>query len=137
MPDAAIFNDAICHPVTKYGCAERNRTLEGRERKQNEAANPMFFGIGLPSCFVLPCFATGCHTFGLKIATAAMRPRNDTNWSVLVWKTDVFHFGGYFCAVSPHKNLKLFVLETASFSSKTYQICHCEEGAFFAPDAAI
>ena len=79
MPDAAIFNDAICHPVTKYRYAERNRTLEGRERKQNESANPMFFGIGLPSCFVLPCFATGCHTFGLKIATAAMRPRNDTN----------------------------------------------------------
>ena len=25
-----------------------------------------------------PCFATGCHAFGLKIATAAMRPRNDT-----------------------------------------------------------
>ena len=23
------------------------------------------------------------------------------------------------------------------FSRKTYQICHCEEGAFFAPDAAI
>ena len=28
--------------------------------------------------FLLPCFATGCHTFGLKIATAALRPRNDT-----------------------------------------------------------
>ena len=28
--------------------------------------------------FPLPCFATGCHAFGLKIATAALRPRNDT-----------------------------------------------------------
>ncbi len=27
---------------------------------------------------MLPCFATGCHAFGLKIATAALRPRNDT-----------------------------------------------------------
>jgi len=26
-----------------------------------------------------PCFGTGCHAFGLKIATAALRPRNDTN----------------------------------------------------------
>ena len=28
--------------------------------------------------FPLPCFATGCHAFGFKIATAALRPRNDT-----------------------------------------------------------
>jgi hypothetical protein len=41
-PDAAIFNGSICHSVTNYGCAERNRTLEGRERKQNNAAIPMF-----------------------------------------------------------------------------------------------
>ena len=32
---------------------------------------------------------------------------------------------------------KRFVLKTVSFSSKPDQICHCEEGAFFAPDAAI
>ena len=50
-----------------------------RKRKRNEAAKSMFFVIGLPSCFPLPCFATGCHTFGLKIAMAALRPRNDTN----------------------------------------------------------
>ena len=37
------------------------------------------FVIGIPFCFVPPCFATGCHTFGLKIATAALRPRNDTD----------------------------------------------------------
>ena len=28
--------------------------------------------------FLLPCFVPGCHAFGLKIATAAERPRNDT-----------------------------------------------------------
>ena len=38
----------------------------------------MFFVIGISSCFVLPCFATGCHAFGFQIATAALRPRNDT-----------------------------------------------------------
>ena len=27
--------------------------------------------------FPLPCFGSECHTFGLKIATAALRPRND------------------------------------------------------------
>ena len=36
------------------------------------------FVIGLPFCFVLPCFVPGCRAFGFKIATAAMRPRNDT-----------------------------------------------------------
>ena len=69
-PDAAIFNESTCHPGTNYGCAERNRTLEGRERTRNEAANLMFLVIGLPSCFVLPCFATGCHAFSFKIATS-------------------------------------------------------------------
>ena len=77
-PDAAILNETICHPVTKYGRAKRNRTLEGRERTRNDAAIPTFFVTGIPFCLVLPCFATGCHTFGLKIATAAPRPRNDT-----------------------------------------------------------
>ena len=43
-----------------------------------------------------------------------------------------------FCAVSPRiSSFKRFVPEIALFSRKTYQICHCEEGAFFAPDAAI
>ena len=45
---------------------------------RNDAANLMFFIISIPFCFVLPCFATGFHTFGFKIATAALRPRNDT-----------------------------------------------------------
>ena len=28
--------------------------------------------------FLLPCFATGCRASGFQIATAALRPRNDT-----------------------------------------------------------
>ena len=34
--------------------------------------------MGISSRLALPCLATGCHAFGLKIATAALRPRNDT-----------------------------------------------------------
>ena len=60
-PDAAIFNEAICHSVTKYVRAERCSIV-----------------ISIPFCYVLPCFATGCHTIDFKIATAALRPRNDT-----------------------------------------------------------
>ena len=50
------------------------RNMVGR----NVAADLMFFVISIPFCYVLPCFATGCHTFTFKIATAALRPRNDT-----------------------------------------------------------
>ena len=32
----------------------------------------------IASRFVFPCFVSGCHAYGLKIATAALRPRNDT-----------------------------------------------------------
>ena len=50
----------------------------------------MFFVIGISSCFVLPCFATGCHAFGLKIATAALRPRNDTKMVGFAIKPTIF-----------------------------------------------
>ena len=57
----------------RFGIPKRNMV------GQNDIAYLMFFVIGISSCFVLPCFATGCHAFGLKIATAALRPRNDIN----------------------------------------------------------
>ena len=40
--------------------------------------------------FLLPCFATGCRTFGLKIATAAMQPRNDTKMVGFAIKPTIF-----------------------------------------------
>ena len=46
--------------------------------ERNDAADLMFFVISIPFCYVLLCFATGCLTFDFKIATAALRPRNDT-----------------------------------------------------------
>ena len=40
--------------------------------------------------FPLPCFGSECHTFGLKIATAALRPRNDTKFAVFTWRAENF-----------------------------------------------
>ena len=40
--------------------------------------------------FLLPCFVPGYHTFGLKIATAAMRPRNDTKMVGFAIKPTIF-----------------------------------------------
>ena len=148
-PDAAIFDDAICHSETKYGCTERNRTLEWREGTRNDAANLMLFVMGLPFCFALPCFGAGCHTFGFKIATAALRPRNDTKLERFCLENRRFSFFAVvFCAVLlciafqtfRSENCTVFnrfVPEIASISRKTHQNCHCEEGAIFAPDAAI
>ena len=51
-----------------------------------------------------PCFATGCHTFGLKIATAALQPRNDTKMLGFAIKPNIFisemfeiHHAGTLC----------------------------------------
>ena len=117
----------------------RNETEPWKEEKGCVTMQqfPCFFVTGIPFCLVFPCFATGCHTFGLKIATAAMRPRNDTNLERFSLENGRFSFLRLFLRSIAPQNLKLFVLETVLFSSKTYQICHCEEGAFFAPDAAI
>ena len=95
----------------------------------------MFFVIGLSSCFVLPCFGAGCHTFGLKIATATLRPRNDTKTGRFCLENRRFLFYAVvFCAVSLRiSSFKRFVSEIAPFSRKTDQICHCEEGAILRP----
>ena len=69
------------------------RTKQSLEIKKEEArqrSESMFFVIGLPSCFVLPCFATGCHTSNFKIATAALRPRNDTKMVGFAIKPAIF-----------------------------------------------
>ena len=50
------------------------------------------------------CFAAGCHTFGFKIATAALRPRNDTKLGRLYLGTGVFLLCGYFLrGDAPHR----------------------------------
>ena len=60
--------------------------------ERNDAADLMFFVINFPFCYVLPCFATGCLTFDFKIATAALRPRNDTKMVGFQQKTYHFYF---------------------------------------------
>ena len=42
------------------------------------------------SRFVLPYLVPGCHTFGSKIAAAALRPRNDTELERFYWDKNVF-----------------------------------------------
>ena len=61
----------------------------------------MFFAIGIPFCYVLPCFGAGCHAFGLKIATAALRPRNDTKLERFNLENGRFSiFAVIFCVLS-------------------------------------
>ncbi len=76
---------------------------------------PCFFVIGLPSCFVLPCLATECHAFGLKIATAAMRPRNDTKVERFYLENERFCFRRPFSrGITPLK-FETFRSETVPF----------------------
>ncbi len=60
----------------------------------------MFFVISIPFCYVLPCFGAGCHTFDFQIATAALRPRNDTKLGRFYLENRRFLFYAVvFCAV--------------------------------------
>ena len=75
----------ITQPEAEYHCEAlfpagamrpRNDTkVVGFARKPTTFISEMF-EIRLAGA---PYLATGYHTFGFKIATAAMRPRNDTN----------------------------------------------------------
>ena len=76
-PDAAILNETICHPVTKYGRTERNRTLKERKRKRNEAANPLFCNRD-SFLFRTPVLRSGMPYLRLKDCHGRSRPRNDT-----------------------------------------------------------
>ena len=49
--------------------------------------------------FPLPCFAAGCRAFGFKIATAALRPRNDTKLGRLYLGNGRFSFMRPFRAI--------------------------------------
>ena len=111
------------------------------ERGSGTTQRISVFAIGIPFCYVLPCFATGCRVDHLKIATAALRPRNDTGSERFCLENGRFSFFAViFCTVllctvfqtfrSGNRFVfKRFVPEIAPFSRKTHQICHCEEGA--------
>ena len=91
-------------------------------------------------------FVVFCHRASPRdaIPSALRLPRPQSglamtrNWSVLIWKTDVFQFLRLFFACCHSASFfKHFVSEIVPISRKTNQFCHCEEGAIFAPDAAI
>ena len=57
--------------IPKRTMVARNETKPWKEERGSKTTRRIpFFVIGLPSCFVLPCFATGCHTSNFKIATS-------------------------------------------------------------------
>ena len=104
-----------------------------RKRKRNEAANLMFFVIGLPSCFPLPCFATGCHTFGLKIATAALRPRNDKFKTFLFGKRTFLLYAAFLRGVAPHRFSNVSFQKLFRFSEKPTRFVIARRGHFLRP----
>ena len=100
---------------------------------------PVSLRDGLKFCrFVLPCFATGCHTFAFQIATAAKRPRNDTKLERYNLENGRFSsFAVIFCVLSLRDRLKHSDLETGRFFIKPTSFVSLRGGRIFAPDAAI
>ena len=108
----------------------------------------MFFVIGLPFCFVLPCFVTEYRASNFKIATAALRPRNDTESGRFCLKTDVFRFMRSFLrGVASHRFSNVSFRKLFRFRSFRSGNCSVfpqnlpnlslRGGRIFAPDAAI
>ena len=82
----------------------------------------MLFAIGISSCFVLPCFGAGCRAFGFKIATAAVRPRNDTKLERICLENGRFSFYAViFCAVSLRIVFQTFISEIVPFSIVSFR----------------
>ena len=72
MPDAAIFDGTKRHLGTKYekNGTKQNRKISRDQTNRGSITCPVGSIVGILSRFVLPCFATGCHTYGFKIATS-------------------------------------------------------------------
>ena len=93
------------------------QSLEIKKEEARQRSESPFFVIGLPSCFMLPCFVTGYHAFGLKIATAALRPRNDTELKRFYLENGRFSFFSViFCAVSLCTVFQTFRCENCTVS---------------------
>ena len=86
--------------------------------------------MGISSRLVLPCLVTGCHTFGFKIATAALRPRNGTKMERFYLKTNVL---GRMQAVSTKINVPFLHKSRNDTKSKRF----CLENGRFAFYAAV
>ena len=95
-PDAAILKFPFRNPRTRYGDTSRHPPILIRPGGTPPRRFPgSAISRGRKSAFHMrqhisltrranftaqprPCFVPGCHAFGSKIATAALRPRNDT-----------------------------------------------------------
>ena len=108
----------------------------------------MSFVIGISSCFVFPCFVPGCHASNFKIATAALRPRNDTKSGRFCLENGRFLFYAVvFCAVLLRIVFQTFIPEIVPFSIVSFRKSFrfpakpnkfvIARRAHFAPDAAI
>ena len=76
--------------------------------------------LGLSFC--APVLRRGMPCLRLKDCHVAALLAMTRNCNVLFWKTDVFEW------------MQTFSMQiNAPFSSKTDQLCHCEEGAFLRP----
>ncbi len=111
----AIFKPKAWHPGTKFGETARS------------GMRPTCTPSPCTSCLVFPYLALGFYASNFKIATAALRPRNDTKSKRFIWKTNIFG------------RIQLFSIGiNVRFSGKTYRFCHCEERsdvAIFKPKA--
>ena len=100
----------------------RNETKFQNEAGGNETSGITYFAvhdIGITPRFVLPCFAAGCHVDHLKIATAAVRPRNDTKLERFYLETDVSRFmRSFFARYCSAWFFKRFVPKIVPFSAK-------------------
>ena len=76
-----------------------------RQGEVGSVTRPMLHGICIVSRFVLPCFATGCHTFNFKIATAALRPRNDTKMVGFFIEPTIFATRTFESVPKGHRNV--------------------------------
>ena len=91
------------------------RTRTEREHKTCKEAAPifgaafrlsknLFYTLYTAKLYIIaklrPCFATGCRAFDFKIATAALRPRNDMKIGTFLFENGCFSsFAVIFCAV--------------------------------------
>ena len=107
-PDAAILKFPFRNPRTRYGDSSRHPPILIRRGATPPRRFPgSAISRGRKSAFHMrqhislarkanftaqprPCFVPGCHAFGSKIATAALRPRNDTKNGRFFAKPTIF-----------------------------------------------
>ena len=86
--------------------------------------------------FPLPCLAAGCHTETLKIAAAALRPRNDTKSGRFLFGKQMF-YAVIFCTVSLRIVFQMLRFGNCSVFPQNPPDLSLRGGRILAPDVAI